>query len=469
MKVQDMMAGMLSAAGTKAPAPAKASTGFFDVMSKASSESKTVSEGKNVKKQFALKETSENPQSGNRIKTADAEEVSGQNLVEMDAGDAGKEEIVVFGNLAEGKIRETIEQDLQIGEEELEEAMNVLGLSYLDLLNPENLKQLTMQLKGASDISDILMDDELSTMLTQLLEDITPENMAGKAEVPKDDAVQTMFQNVTRDVPEEALQQAESEMPQKEGEMPQKEGEMPWKLSGQEALRQENLKQEGTAQAEKEPAELSGGTETLPEVSVVKEASDAGQELSGGKQQKHTMENQTELADTMVENIASSVTETVSSEGTVTMTTVEMRQVVVQIVQQIKVVIHPEQTDMQMTLHPEHLGRLLLAVTSKDGVMTANVTVQNEMVKQALEAQMQDLKNAFTEQGLKVEAVQVTVSAFEFSQQEQTGSNQQQEQKKQRRTSLDFDDAIWEEDGSIEEDPALAAISGAGSNVDYTA
>ena len=110
------------------------------------------------------------------------------------------------------------------------------------------------------------------------------------------------------------------------------------------------------------------------------------------------MQKQSDLAETMVSNIASSaVTETISADGTMTQTIVEIRQVVIQIVQQIKVVIRPEQTDMQMVLHPEHLGRLQLAVSSKNGIMTANFVVQNEMVRNALETQMQELKDTIEE------------------------------------------------------------------------
>ena len=184
------------------------------------------------------------------------------------------------------------------------------------------------------------------------------------------------------------------------------------------------------------------------------------------------MQKQSDLAETMVSNIASSaVTETISADGTMTQTIVEIRQVVIQIVQQIKVVIRPEQTDMQMVLHPEHLGRLQLAVSSKNGIMTANFVVQNEMVRNALETQMQELKDAFAEQGLKVEAVEVTVSTFEFMQQGEAGeSRQESEQKKQRGKTIDMETAFLDEmDIKESENKAAAAISGSGSNVDYIA
>ena len=201
--------------------------------------------------------------------------------------------------------------------------------------------------------------------------------------------------------------------------------------------------------------------ESLPDVSVVKTISEEKGNLSK-ENFGQGMQKQSDLAETMVSNIASSaVTETISADGTMTQT----------IVQQIKVVIRPEQTDMQMVLHPEHLGRLQLAVSSKNGIMTANFVVQNEMVRNALETQMQELKDAFAEQGLKVEAVEVTVSTFEFMQQGEAGeSRQESEQKKQRGKTINMETAFLDEvDIKESENKAAAAISGSGSNVDYIA
>lgn len=461
MKVQEIITGVLSAADSRMTAvDTKASSGFSDIMSKVSTEKQSVFTKKNTKKQLvsskessSAQESVKNKQNG---KIRDVQKSSAQNTAKKGTR---KENNVVSKEMreaVENKIQEVIKQDLKVSDEELAEAMSVLGLSYLDLLNSENMKMLAMQLKGVSGLTDVLMDDELSMMLTQVLEDVTTENMAELTGATAEDMEQLVFRNMleTKDgMTAEEVVLSENQVLSETGKTLQ-QTEVAASQAGKEDVQADNI--------------LSG-EEKLPEVSVVKELSSKGENLSGEQQGKDAMPNQSELADAMINQISSSVTETVSSDGTITMTTVEMRQITIQIVQQIKVVIHPEQTTMQMTLHPEHLGRLQLAVTSKDGVMTASFTVQNEMVKQALEAQMLDLKNAFTEQGLKVEAVEVNVSSFEFTQEDQTGGNQQQEQKKARTTSFDVEDAIWTEDELTEtEERAVAAISGSGNNVNYT-
>ena len=64
------------------------------------------------------------------------------------------------------------------------------------------------------------------------------------------------------------------------------------------------------------------------------------------------------------------------------------------------------------------------------GITTATLFVENEMAKQALESQMLTLKQNFQEQGLKVDAVEVTVSNFNLeSEGQQMAENGQSEQR----------------------------------------
>ena len=370
----------------------------------------------------------------------------------------GKKDII---EKLETMIMEILQEDLQISEEDLNQAMEVLGLSYMNLFQEDNLKQLFMEIQGTLDITDVLMDDDLSIMLTQVLQDITIENLAQETELSEQDIKQVM---------QTLLGEEEVPVPITENEMMVEQTAIVQGNEQMEEVDQKN-KEELVFEQKEVSTDEENAKESLPDVSVVKTISEEKGNLSK-ENFGQGMQKQSDLAETMVSNIASSaVTETISADGTMTQTIVEIRQVVIQIVQQIKVVIRPEQTDMQMVLHPEHLGRLQLAVSSKNGIMTANFVVQNEMVRNALETQMQELKDAFAEQGLKVEAVEVTVSTFEFMQQGEAGEiRQESEQKKQRGKTIDMETAFSDEmDIKESENKAAAAISGSGSNVDYIA
>ena len=99
-----------------------------------------------------------------------------------------------------------------------------------------------------------------------------------------------------------------------------------------------------------------------------------------------------------------------------------------QIMDYMKVSVKADSSDLEMQLHPQSLGTLHVQVASKNGVVTANFITQNETVKAALESQMVQLKESFAEQGVKVEAIEVTVQTHPFEQNLEQGRGNQSDQ-----------------------------------------
>ena len=73
-----------------------------------------------------------------------------------------------------------------------------------------------------------------------------------------------------------------------------------------------------------------------------------------------------------------------------------------------------DQTTLSMRLNPENLGQLTLHVTEKQGNLTAEVRVENEQVRDALNTQIAELRANLENAGVKVTAVEVTVESHEF-------------------------------------------------------
>lgn len=94
---------------------------------------------------------------------------------------------------------------------------------------------------------------------------------------------------------------------------------------------------------------------------------------------------------------------------------VNAREVISQIVEQVRVQMNQDSTSMEMQLYPEHLGRIQIHVVSKDGVMTARIVAENEAAKQAIESGLASLKESMEQQNVKVEAIEVMVSTTAFS------------------------------------------------------
>ncbi len=145
-----------------------------------------------------------------------------------------------------------------------------------------------------------------------------------------------------------------------------------------------------------------------------------------------------------------------------------MTHIVDQVVEQVKIRVMPETTSMELMLHPESLGRVNIQVSAAAGVAKATLIVENLMAKEALESQLMTLKETFAEQGLKVEAVEVTVSEFGLNQENRQAQQEQQNGAKRRRfrSGDSVEEGVSE---SPETDRTAAERRDINSVVDYTA
>lgn len=147
-----------------------------------------------------------------------------------------------------------------------------------------------------------------------------------------------------------------------------------------------------------------------------------------------------------------------------------LKEIVNQIVNQIRLTVSQNNASLQMALHPEGLGKLRLTVEAKEGIMTARFVVSNETAKEAIEANIQVLKDTLSGQGLKVEDIEVTVSANGFDQESGPGKEGQAAEQKRSRghkfEAVGNEMSAAEFDVNVGEDNIAMTL---GSNIDMTA
>lgn len=165
--------------------------------------------------------------------------------------------------------------------------------------------------------------------------------------------------------------------------------------------------------------------------------------------------------------------ETVSKAETFHYTDVNTERIMEQITESIKLSSTDGISEMEMQLHPASLGNLHIHLSSKEGVLTAQFTAQNEVVKEVLQSQMVQLTESFKEQGITVEAIEVMVSSHKFeqsyeqAQSDADNSGKQFNKPKVRRLNLD---ALSEEEELTEEESlAKEMMEANGGTVDYMA
>ena len=115
--------------------------------------------------------------------------------------------------------------------------------------------------------------------------------------------------------------------------------------------------------------------------------------------------------------------ETVYEESTTSYVSINTEDIMEQIVTQTRTQVSENLTSMELELHPASLGKMYLQVTEENGSITAKIITQNHDVKAAMENQMAILKETWNQQGMKVNAVEISVGTREFEEQLDAQSN----------------------------------------------
>lgn len=183
---------------------------------------------------------------------------------------------------------------------------------------------------------------------------------------------------------------------------------------------------------------------------------------------------QTSLFDQMMEQVALAKAEHVESVQEKVAITQQMREVFEQVVEQIKVTVTEDTSEMTMQLNPENLGKVNLSIVAKEGHITAQFVTETEVARQALESQIQQLRDTLGEQGLKVDKVEVSVSDFSFAQQNNANAEEQKEQQrsehaKQVHRNLNLSSLEDITDMTEEEELAVKIMRSNGNQIDFTA
>ena len=168
--------------------------------------------------------------------------------------------------------------------------------------------------------------------------------------------------------------------------------------------------------------------------------------------------------------------QTVEVTQTVVQTRVDVEDILRQVSQLTRVFVTQAESSVEMQLNPANLGKIYLQVVSREGVITAQIAAQNEAVKEALESQVATLKENMNQQGMKVEAIEVTIASHEFernleeNQQNAAREQQEEEAAKNSRRNINLNN-LDELEGVMSEEESLAAkmMAEQGNSMDITA
>ncbi len=302
-------------------------------------------------------------------------------------------------------------EEFGITEEQLTEAMEMLGLTFADLLNPNQLALLVGKLTGETNAAALLCSEEFMTVFHAIGE--LGASLAEELGMTEEELTQLLDQMLTEGGPLAEGNTAD------ENHSDALSAPTDAKSAEDAAAMQDAPTEEASGLTTKEQQTEGAEGEQQTDLLSAKESQESA---NGQKHQQFggTMQEQTgtQLRHDMTGAVGTNVTETafaqVQEQVNGTGTQVNVADIIKQIVEFSRVTISRTATTMEMQLNPENLGKLYLQLSAKDGIVSAHITAQNEVVKEALESQIVQFKENMNDAGIKVDAVEVTVGSHEF-------------------------------------------------------
>lgn len=320
---------------------------------------------------------------------------------------------------------------LNVTVDELKVSLENLGIEGKDLLDMENVTKLVMDLKGIDNKMELLVHNdandaikEIGKSIEELMEKISQE----KEPVTFEENVET-----TEEIVEvkPVIQEEVTEEAQVDDKITTNIVDDSANMSEtkENAFSNESEKQDDSSKFDK--------TESLN--------NNAFEEIKGNI----VNEIQFELENRVDESIST--------------------RIVREIAENITVAVREKMTSLEMQLNPEHLGKVTILLATEEGGITAKITAETEMAKNAIEQQLTLLKENFDKQGLKVADIEVTIASHGFEQnldkEDKKNEGQQKKNSGIRRSLLDELNGVTSEEEK-QEDIMMQAL---GNTVSYLA
>jgi flagellar hook-length control protein FliK len=357
------------------------------------------------------------------------------------------------------QIADNITETFDMTSEELQEIMDDMGIDMSALLDAQTLQEVLLEAGGAGDSLELLTDENLYNNFNEVMD-------ALEALMESDSGIDGMSMSELKDIAD----RLDTEAPIAENAAMLQSDE----LRSDKTNGAAESFDEGIDSQTADDTDVQGSSIMLERSEQSKENSE---ESAKNSEDKHSDDN-SHFTGSFVQNLQDNQMSVAQGSETESLSGSEVntRDIMEQIMDYMKVQVKADTSNLEMQLHPASLGTLRIQLASNGGAVTANFITQNETVKAALESQMIQLKENFAEQGIKVEAIEVTVQTHQFEQnleqnQGQSSSDSEPRSRGTRRIRLEGGILSDDELEELDEDDRLAAemMAANGGTVDYTA
>lgn len=375
---------------------------------------------------------------------------------------------------------------LDISEDELNNAMQLLGLTAMDLLNPANLAALYCEVTGnASDPQALVLNADFTALFNDVSQ-VASENDAqldllsqltasDDGEILDADIVSSADTNESTgsvNTPEKTVDSSYDDTAASGQNINDTADEAVKVYDGGTQDSSYKNSDEGTSSGEtgNDITSDENTEKTQSKSQVDSSFDDSGERILHHEDGAHS--------DNSV--LHASVSEQLNTDTSFEMSQSQSRlrvdttDIIRQIVDSMSISNTTEESAINLQLTPESLGRMYINVSQKNSEISARIAVSNEAVKEALQTQMVNLKEALNNSGIRVNEVEITVASHEFERNLEQGAandSRQQESTNSYNGSNGSDSGIDSDmmQDRAEERLVTQIMRDNGNSVDFTA
>jgi len=337
------------------------------------------------------------------------------------------------------QIIEQLKQLCGVSEEEILTGMQSIDMHPAELFDANRMAQLVTVIAGEGEIMSLVTNEDLyaalqtltataETVSSQLLEDMGLTQEEFDAVLAKLNQTGNTLDEILmpEEVPTEEVAESDSNNAVQQEKAPIVLVEENVKPDDVKQLESQVAKKQFDNVAETQQKDVVAETQAKPQSQKSDHEAHEQKNNAGdfnGQQGTQNFDNKLNEAQAAAESTARYTSE--STEN-----------ILRQLADLVKIVKNENLTQMELQLHPASLGTVNVSLVTKGGAVTAEFTTQNEAVKAAIESQVSQLMTNLEEQGVKVEAVEVSVASHQMErnldENNRDGQNRQEREEEQR-------------------------------------
>lgn len=441
----------------------KASADFKDLFNPKASESPKEAVGKAAKDisgedNSRMKKVSEDKLAGRADRSTKVKEL--RKVSKEDVSDVKE---------AVDKAEEVICEEIGVEPEDIEAALEALGLTQMALLDADKLPQIISVLTGNEDVLSLATDETLYEKLSDVTSRIDEilKGLEEKLQIAPGELKEALGKVDDRKVFEKPVMPnpvAEKEaVPENSGLSEDKEQSFEEKIFVTADTSKSRMQASMSTDTQNNATQMNS-EEVKPLTTDLKQ-----QKFMGASANDTPAQNSLSFAQNLVEKAMEALNEKVEN---ISYSSIQTQNILNQITEALRVNLSGDTSEVSMRLHPESLGTVSVKVSANhEGVLTAQFTAQNESVKAVIESQAIVLKETLEAKGVTVEAVEVLVQSHEFERNLSKGheGDKNQGEKKQRNLRrIDLSEPVEATDDS-DDTLIREMMERNGNTVDYSA